>query len=158
MEAVALTHPDAARLVEAVQEEYVARYGGRDETPLDPGEFAAGRGMFLVLYDGDRPAATGAWRWHADVAGVEQGSCAEIKRMYVAPAHRRRGHARRMLAELEQRASAAGARTMILETGLRQPEAITLYESAGYLPIPGFGHYRDAPLSRCYARVLSFAG
>jgi hypothetical protein len=43
---------------------------------------------------------------------------------------------------------------MVLETGLAQPEAIALYESSGYVPIPPFGHYQDAPLSRCYARVV----
>ena len=42
----------------------------------------------------------------------------------------------------------------MLETGLRQPEAITLYESAGYTPIPGFGFYKHARLSRCFARSL----
>jgi ribosomal protein S18 acetylase RimI-like enzyme len=43
---------------------------------------------------------------------------------------------------------------MILETGTAQPEAISLYESAGYTLIPGFGHYRRSPLNRCYARRL----
>jgi hypothetical protein len=42
----------------------------------------------------------------------------------------------------------------VLETGLAQPEAIALYTSAGYLPVPGFGHYKDAPLSRSFARDL----
>lgn len=60
-----------------------------------------------------------------------------------------------MLAHLEAEARAAGAVTMILETGLRQPEAIDLYTSSGYLPIPGFGFYRDAPLSRCFAKPLT---
>jgi hypothetical protein len=44
---------------------------------------------------------------------------------------------------------------MILETGLRQPEAIELYSSSGYQAIPGFGFYRDAPLSRCFAKPLT---
>ena len=35
---------------------------------------------------------------------------------------------------------------MILETGLAQPEAIALYESSGYIPIPGFGFYQDSPM------------
>jgi hypothetical protein len=44
---------------------------------------------------------------------------------------------------------------MVLETGTRQPEAIALYETAGYLRVPGFGFYRDEPLSRCMARSLA---
>ena len=59
-----------------------------------------------------------------------------------------------MLAHLESTARDAGAEVMVLETGLAQPEAIALYESSGYTPIPGFGFYKDAPLSRCFARRL----
>ena len=47
-----------------------------------------------------------------------------------------------------------GFEAVVLETGLRQPEAIGLYESSGYLPVPPFGYYKDEPLSRCYARRL----
>lgn len=75
--------------------------------------------------------------------------------MYVVPAMRGAGLARRMLAHLESTAAAAGAEAMVLETGLRQPEAIALYESSGYTPVPGFGYYRDAPLSRCFGKLLT---
>jgi hypothetical protein len=43
---------------------------------------------------------------------------------------------------------------MVLETGLRQPEAMALYEREGYAPAEKFGVYRDEPGSRCYARPL----
>ena len=78
----------------------------------------------------------------------------EVKRMFVRVEHRRRGHARRMLAALEQWARHEGHRRVVLETGLAQPEAIALYRSAGYRPIDGFGHYKDSPLSRSFARDL----
>ena len=39
IERVPITHPDAMLLVEAVQEEYVVRYGGRDESPIDPADY-----------------------------------------------------------------------------------------------------------------------
>jgi ribosomal protein S18 acetylase RimI-like enzyme len=66
---------------------------------------------------------------------------AEIKRMYVSAGARRRGLARVMLTELERSAAAAGVTELVLNTGPSQPEAIALYESAGYRPVPGFGHY-----------------
>jgi len=78
----------------------------------------------------------------------------EIKRMFVAPAHRGHGHARTVLAALERASAPAGRRRMILETDTRQPEAVALYVSEGYTPIPGFGVYRDDPRSRCYAKPL----
>lgn len=146
-------HPDAVRLIEEVQGEYVRRYGGRDETPLDPLMFEPPEGSFFVGYlDGD-PVATGAWR-RSLVEAFGTGRTAEIKRMYVAPAARGRGLAQRMLAHLEGDAAAYGAEAVVLETGLAQPEAIALYESSGYTPIPAFGFYRDAPLSRCYGKRL----
>ena len=155
IERLPITHPDAARLVEEVQEEYVARYGGRDQTPIEPGYFAAPAGAFFVGYLEDRPVATGAWRRRSDVDVDGTTATAEIKRMYVATQARGAGFARAMLAHLERTAHQAGAEVMVLETGQRQPEAIALYESAGYTGIAGFGFYRDAPLSRCYARVLA---
>ena len=78
----------------------------------------------------------------------------EVKRMFVRVEHRRRGHARRMLAALEDWARDRGSNRVVLETGTAQPEAIALYESAGYLPIDGFGHYQDSPLSRSFAKDL----
>jgi GNAT superfamily N-acetyltransferase len=149
-----ITHPDAARLVEEVQQEYLARYGGRDETPLEPAYFEPPAGAFFVGYLDGRPVATGAWRLRHDVVVDGRDATAEIKRMYVATGARGRGLARAMLAHLESTARAAGAEAMVLETGLAQPEAIALYTSSGYTPIPGFGFYKDAPLSRCFARLL----
>ncbi len=144
---------DALRLVAEVQEEYVRRYGSPDETPLDPLMFAAPAGSFFVGYAGDAPVATGAWR-RAEVAAFGTTRTAEIKRMYVVPAARGRGLARLVLAHLEETAAAAGVEAMVLETGIAQPEAITLYTSAGYVAVPGFGHYRDSPLSRCFGKDL----
>ncbi len=154
VERVPITHPDAALLVEEVQEEYVRRYGGRDETPIDPTYFEEPMGAFFVGYRDDVPVATGAWRLRTDVEVDGTRQTAEVKRMYVAPGARRAGLARAILTHLEETARAAGAEAMVLETGTRQPEAITLYTSAGYTPVPGFGFYKDAPLSRCFARSL----
>ena len=111
-------------------------------------------GSFFIGYLDDVPVATGAWRRRTDVQVDGTSQTAEIKRMYVAPRVQRRGLARAMLAHLEDTARAAGAEVMVLETGMRQPEAIALYESSGYTPVPGFGFYRDEPLSRCMARSL----
>ena len=52
IDAVGYDHPDAARLIEEVQQEYVVRYGGRDDSPADPAEFAPPGGLFLVGYLG----------------------------------------------------------------------------------------------------------
>ena len=151
---VGFGHPDAMAMITAVQGEYVVRYGGEDETPLDPAMFDPPRGSFFIGYLDGRPAASGAWRRRDDVEALGTTSTAEIKRMYVDPAARGRGVARAMLAHLERTAFEAGAAVSILETGTRQPEAIALYESSGYVEVPKFGFYCHAPESRCYAKPL----
>jgi len=151
-------HPDATLLVDEVQAEYVVRYGGPDHTPLDPMMFEPPLGSFYVGYldlqHRRTPVATGAWRFHDDVEAFGTTRVAEIKRMYVVPAARARGLARAMLAHLERTASEGGAEAMVLETGTAQPEAVGLYESSGFTPIPSFGYYKDEPLNRCYAKPL----
>ncbi|RBY96807.1 N-acetyltransferase [Blastococcus sp. TF02-8] len=129
--------PLSQELVEAVQEEYVVRYGGRDAAPVDPAEFLPPEGLFLVAEVDGEPAGCGAWRVHP--RGVE------IKRVYVAPGFRRRGLAQAVMAELETTAARAGHRTVVLNTGAKQPEAVQLYGELGYAPVPGYGVYAEAP-------------
>ncbi|MEQ6900642.1 GNAT family N-acetyltransferase [Nocardioides sp. YIM 152588] len=150
---VGYDHPDAIALVARVQQEYVVRYGSPDDSPVDLAEFRGAGGLFLVGYLDGTAVATGAWR-SSRVTALGGTRAAEIKRMYVVPERRGSGLARVVLAELERTAAVAGFDLLVLETGLKQPEAIGLYESAGYLPVPGFGHYRDSPLSRCFAKRL----
>jgi GNAT superfamily N-acetyltransferase len=151
---VTFTHPDALTLVEEVQAEYTLRYGGPDETPLDPTMFDAPQGAFFVGYVRDLPVAMGGWRFRADVTAFGQSAVSEIKRMYVAPRARRSGLARQVLAHLETTARDAGAVVMVLETGIEQPEAIALYLSSGYSPVEGFGHYKWSSKSRYYGKPL----
>lgn len=130
--------PVAQHLVERVQEEYVVRYGGRDAAVVDPAEFDPPSGLFLVAEVDGVPAGCGAWR-------VLPSGDVEIKRVYVEPAFRRRGLARRLMAALEESAARAGHRSVVLNTGQQQPEAIALYERLGYRAVPGYGVYACAP-------------
>jgi ribosomal protein S18 acetylase RimI-like enzyme len=154
IEQVPISHPDAALLITAVQQEYVVRYGGRDGTPMVASEFAPPLGAFFVGYVDERPVMTGAWRFRHDVSRLGAARPAEVKRMYVDPSARRQGLARLMLAHLEVTAQAAGADVMLLETGTAQPEAMALYEAAGYERVEPFGHYAWSPRNRCYGRRL----
>ncbi|MFD3511846.1 GNAT family N-acetyltransferase [Streptomyces sp. NPDC058657] len=156
---VAYDHPDAVKLNDQVQLEYTERYGEQDLTPLDPAMFAPPHGLYLIAYDDEGfPVATGGWR--AQRAGEENyaDGDAELKRMYVAPTARGLGLARRLLGLLEADARAAGRLRMVLETGTEQPEAISLYSSAGYTPVPQaerFGLYRHTDESRCFTKPLT---
>ena len=151
---VRFTDRDTQRLVAEVQAEYVLRYGGPDDTPLEDGVFDPPRGAFFLGYLGDVPVATGGWRLRNDVHPWGCRLAAEVKRMYVAATGRRRGFARAVLARLESTARDAGADVMVLETGTAQPEAIALYTTQGYQPIEKFGHYAWSPQSRSFGKRL----
>jgi GNAT superfamily N-acetyltransferase len=102
------------------------------------GDMEAGRGTFvLVLEDdeGGRAVACGGMRMLDAATG-------EIKRMYVVPEARKRGHARALLAALEDAARTRGATRAVLDTDARDAEAIALYLSSGYAAVPP---YNDNP-------------
>jgi GNAT superfamily N-acetyltransferase len=154
IEQVSFTHEDARVLDEEVQAEYVVRYGTPDRTHIDPAQFDAPDGAFYIGYRDDVPVTMGGWRFRPDVTRLGSERAVEVKRMYVAPIARRGGLARLMLAHLEATARTAGADAVLLETGTAQPEAMALYESAGYQRVDPFGYYRGHPNNRCYGRVL----
>ncbi len=140
------------RLTTAQQAELRARYDGDSEPGTPPS--AADVSVVLVARDDDGTAVgCGALR-------ALDGGVAEVKRMYVVPEARGRGLSRLLLAGLQDAARARGWTTLRLETGPRQPEAIALYEGAGYRPIPAFGAYVGAPdatSSLFHERVLDGA-
>jgi GNAT superfamily N-acetyltransferase len=121
---------------------------------VDAADFAPPLGLFVIGYADGKAVVCGGWRAHDSTEPLFTDGDAEVKRMYVVPAARRRGLARLMLAELERTARAAGRRRILLETGSAQPEAIALYESEGYTAVPKFGIYRCEPSSRCYGKAL----
>lgn len=147
---VGYRHPDAGQLIEQVQAEYVVRYGGPDEAHIDSSQFDSPDGVFAVGYCDGVPVAMGGWRrlpaedpltsWAVPVA--------ELKRMYVTEPMRGAGFARAMLAYLERSAAEHGMRWLLLETGSKQPEALALYQSAGYRDVPPFGFYAGRELAR----------
>lgn len=82
---------EVAPLLEGLAGEYQRRYGSTQEmSRTEDAEFDPPLGLFLVLLDGGVTAAGGGYRRHA------HGVC-EVKRMWTAPAYRRRGLAARVL-------------------------------------------------------------
>lgn len=134
--------PRAKALVEALDSELLGRYPDEGDGffGLLAEHVTEGRGVFLVAYVEGRPVGCGAIRSLDD-------TCVEVKRMYVVPEARGTGVARRVLAALEAEARSLGRTRIVLETGLRQPEAIALYRRHGYTETDRFGDYPYSPLS-----------
>ncbi|HUF84813.1 MAG TPA: GNAT family N-acetyltransferase [Acidimicrobiia bacterium] len=152
IEPARLDQLDAEALVGALLDELRERYGEEDPDHPSVHELAGpAGGTFLLARVQGRPVGCGGLRRHDD--GV-----AELKRMYVVPEERRRGVAQVLLAALEAQAGRLGYHAIVLETGVRQPEALSLYEGHGYDRIANFGPYVDAPLSVCLRKELRQAG
>ena len=123
------------------------RYGPGDFRSMEPSQFEAPDGAFVVaLVDAELAACGGFLR--ADE------TTAELKRMFVRPAFRGRGVARSLLAHLEGRARALHYERLRLETGIHQPEAIALYRSEGYDQVDRWPPYEDDEISVCFVRDL----
>ena len=143
--------PDARRCLDA----YFAELDRRSESGFDPAagisaephELRPPAGVLLLAYLHAEPVGCGAMKHHP-------GAPSEIKRMWVADAVRGLGIGRRLLVELEARASEHGARTVRLETNRNLTEAIAMYRSAGYVEVPAFNaepfahHWFEKDLTR----------
>lgn len=101
----------------------------------------------VVAYDNSIPVGCGAIKEYS--SGVM-----EIKRMYVLPARRGEGIASAILRNLEEWAFELKNHRCILETGIKQPEAIALYKKNGYVIIPNFGQYEHVENSVCFGKLL----
>lgn len=124
--------PRLEPLLADLRVEYGSRYG-RDTphsllTEVPVGDFRAPHGTFLLVLENGVPVAGGALRRRDADTG-------EVKRMWTASGHRRRGLGRRVLAELDRAAAGLGYRSLYLTTGPRQPEARALYLAAGFTPL-----------------------
>lgn len=117
--------------------------------------FLGERSVFLLAVAGDQAIGCGG----IQPIGVEEDDEAgpltgEVKRMYVVKEWRRRGVGAAILGELEERAHQLGYCRLVLETGNRQPEAVALYTSSGWLRVAPFGPYVGDPTSICFEKQL----
>jgi len=143
--------PISIQLVEALWREEVQLYGNSGPCKFRPDEIAGPLSRFLVAVLSGEAVGCGAIRPLAD--GV-----AEIKRMFVIPRARRQGIGRQLIDELVQQARELKYHTVRLETGVRQPEAIALYEGAGFTRIPCWGEFANDPVSICFEKQIASMG
>ena len=149
IERAALDHEFARQLVAALDAELLSLNPRLSEysVGITEDELEPGRGVLLIASVHSVPAGCGAVTLIAP-------HVAEIKRMYVVPAHRRGGIATRLLSALEDDAAMLGATEAVLETATHLTGATALYERAGYEAIPPFGPYVGSDISICMGKVL----
>ncbi len=141
----------ATRLLHEFSSDIAHRYadlGEGEPDSFNPADLLLpGHAFVLASRDGD-PVGCGA------LCPLDART-AEFRRIYVSPTARRLGMGRSILTELERLSSCLGYRTIFLETGVRQPEAIALYEHYGFHRIPAFGRYIGDPLSLCFEKKVN---
>ncbi len=148
VERTSVTAPESRQLMAELWRELDDLYGNEIATSAEFGSDSDQEITFLIARLGDTLVGCGALRARSE-------TIAEVKRVFVRPAARRSGAARAIMAALEQIARERRFSEIWLETGLRQPAAVALYESLGYTRIAAFGDYKDDPLSVCYGRRLT---
>ena len=153
--------PRAAELREAMTSDLAPRYADlwerRDRLLAEPGALSRVPTAEEVLVtwialDGPQAVATGSLRRLGGTARHPE-VIHEVKRMFVRPSHRRRGLAADVLAAVERSALDRGIEVLRLQTGIRQPEAVALYEREGWTRTDAYPPY-PAETSICFEKWL----
>ena len=121
----------------------------RAASTVDDPQQGVGALTTVVAWIDGRPVGCATLRAARD--GYPAGS-AELKKVWVDESARGSGAARALLAAIEDDARAHGLTSVVLQTGIRQPEAVTLYLSAGYRPVVPFFDFAGDFLSLWMAK------
>ena len=103
----------------------------------------------VVAYSDEIAVGCGAIKEHDE-------NSMEVKRMYVPLISRGKGIATKVLQELEKWAAELNYSSCVLETGKRQPEAISLYKKNGYEITSNYEQYIGVENSVCFKKNVSF--
>ena len=144
---------EAGQLLRELRAEALRRYGDLLNSPGAPptNQPAVSWSAYLIARLGVQPVGCAALQ-------ALDAETAEIRRVYVVASVRRRRIARLLLTGLERKAAELGYRTLRLGTGIRQPEAIALYESYGFRRIPSFGVHIGDPVNVCFEKQVNKSG
>jgi putative acetyltransferase len=134
-------------LTEYLDKDLQDRYGSTQEE-FDHYNIIINLDTVVIAYENNKAVGCGCFK-------IIDDDTVELKRMFVAAAHRGKGIGTSVLKELENWAGEIGFGSIALETGTFQPEAIQLYKKQGYQIIPNYGPYIDNELSVCMKKSLT---
>ncbi len=137
---------DFLRLIGKLDSELEERYGEMQKK-YDLYNFIGEFNTIILAYDDGNAVGCGCFKKFNDES-------VEIKRMYVQKEFRGRGISKQILAELERLTVDEGYTKALIETGIKQTEAIGLYEVFGYKKIENYGQYAGMDNSICMFKEL----
>lgn len=138
---------DFLELVKLLDEELWQRYPATQQL-YEKGNTIHEDAQTIVIYIDGIAAGCGCLR------DFEQEGSTELKRMYVRKEYRGRRIGRIIVEELEKWAVELNKKTIYLETGVNQPEAIFLYERMHYQWIDNYGEYVGNKESICMKKNI----
>jgi len=143
--AAGIDDPETVQLLAAYFAELRERFGAFDPPSRDQLRADALGGAILLAREDGLAVACGSLRL------LDPGT-AEVKRMYVVPSARGRGHGRAVLRALEDAARALGCRCVVLDTAAVLEEAARMYLREGYVETE---RYNDNPYAaRWFSKPL----
>ncbi|WP_296381608.1 GNAT family N-acetyltransferase [Winogradskyella sp.] len=101
----------------------------------------------IIAYLNNKPVGCGAFKEY-------NTNSVEIKRMFTSTETRGKGIATLILKALENWATELNYSSCILETGIRQLEAVQFYKKNSYKIIPNYGQYIGIENSSCFEKTL----
>ena len=101
----------------------------------------------VVCYENEKAIGCGAFK-------VKDNQTVEIKRMFVNPNFRSKGVASLVLKELELWAKGDNYSIIILETGRKLENAISLYKKSGYSITKNYKQYIGVESSVCFRKDI----
>lgn len=142
-------HPLFLELVRLLNQELNERYGVLQGQYDEYNLFPIPVDVILLLENDQKAIACGALR------RFEDSNWVEMKRVFVRSDYRGQGHSKPIILALEAWATEQGFDAIVLETGKRLHEAVSLYKRMNYAVIENFGPYIGMPLSICMKKDLN---
>lgn len=140
------SNPDFVEMVKQLDSDLAIR-DGEDHTFYNQFNSISMIKYAIVAYHENIPIGCGAIK-------TFNNTTMEVKRMYVSTDQRGKGIAGKILTELEVWTRELGFTKCILETGINQPEALSLYHKSGFVRIPNYGQYENIKSSFCFEKIL----
>ena len=137
---------DFQELIKLLDTELNSRYGIVQEE-LNKFNIIETIDTVVIGYIDNNPIGCGCFK-------IYDTNSIEIKRMIVKDDFRGTGIAKMILTELENWATEKGFFESILETGIKQPDAIRFYTKLGYSKIDNYGQYIGNRNSVCMSKEL----
>jgi putative acetyltransferase len=141
-------NPDFLELVKHLDADLYQRDGELMSTFFGQHNHVPNLSTVIVAYKNGVPIGCGAFKRFDD-------QTVEVKRMFVFEYERGQGYASQILNALEVWAKELGNKVCILETGIRQPEAIRLYQKNSYHRTENFPPYVGVSDSVCFRKLLT---